>query len=138
MVNEQIVNEFMARVKWNAGIEYVSGALSKGGNNGHHNHTKMLLATHRVAATTTPNCNNIYLRDAVKRSTPLSARERDIRNRFTAVASAVALRAQDLTQMTQDQLAFNAQKDTPGGKKTMKAYLWSLEMATYDASHPQG
>ena len=42
---------------------------------------------------------------------------------------------QDLTQITQDQIAFNAQKDQPGGKKTMKSYLWSLEMATYDASH---
>ena len=29
-------------------------------------------------------------------------------------------------------------KDQPGGKKTMKKYLWSLEMATYDAAHPQG
>ena len=134
MVNEQIVNEFMARVKWNAGIEYVSGALSKGGNNGHHNHTKMLLATHRVAATTTPNCNNIYLRDAVKRSTPVSSRERDIRNRFSAVSTAVASRMQDLTQITQDQIAFNAQKDNPGGKKTMKAYLWSVCGAEYDAS----
>ena len=49
-----------------------------------------------------------------------------------------ANRAQDLTQITQDQIAFNAQKDQPGGKKTMKKYLWSLEMATYDAAHPQG
>ena len=26
-------------------------------------------------------------------------------------------------------------KVKPGGKKTMKSYLWSLEMATYDANH---
>ena len=95
----------------------------------------MLLGTHRVAATTNPNCNRLFLRKKVKRSTPVSARERDIRNRFTAVSTAVAQRAQDLTQMTQDQMAFNAQKDTAGGKKTMKAYLWKVCGDEYDAQH---
>ena len=61
-------------VKWSAGIEYVSGALSKGGDKNHHNHSKMLIATHRTAATTT-NCNNIYLRDKVVRTSPLSQDE---------------------------------------------------------------
>jgi hypothetical protein len=28
-----------------------------------------------------------------------------------------------------------AQKDLPNGKKTMKSYLWSLELAVYDAEH---
>ena len=37
-----------------------------------------------------------------------------------------------------NQAAFIAQKDTVGGKKTMNAYLWSLECATYDAAHPRG
>ncbi|MBR4703996.1 MAG: hypothetical protein IKP02_00150 [Paludibacteraceae bacterium] len=122
-----------------AGIETMSGALKRPKKQDGHNHGNYLVATHRVAATTNPNCQRVYSFDAdrYKRSTPVSARERDIRNRFTAVATAVANRAQDLTQMTQDQIAFNAQKDQPGGKKTMKAYLWSLEMATYDAAHPQ-
>jgi len=46
-----------------------------------------------------------------------------------------AICMQDLTRITQDQIAFNAQKNTPGGKKTMKSYLWSLELDAYDASH---
>ena len=46
-----------------------------------------------------------------------------------------AIRMQDLTQITQDQIAFNAQKDNPGGKKTMKSHLWRLELDAYDASH---
>ena len=25
----------------------------------------------------------------------------------------------------------------PGGKKTKKSYLWSLELATYDEQHPR-
>ena len=37
-----------------------------------------------------------------------------------------------------DQAAFVAQKDAVGGKKTMNAYLWSLEIAAYDAAHPRG
>ena len=31
--------------------------------------------------------------------------------------------------------AFAAQKDAPNGKKTMKAFLWSLEKAAYDQEH---
>ena len=49
------------------------------------------------------------------------------------MAAAVASRAKDLSQMTADQAAFKAQKNEPGGKKTMKSYLWSLELAKYDA-----
>ena len=65
----------MAKVKWSAGIEYVSGALCKCGKHGHHRHTRMLLATHRIAATTATNCNNVYLRDDIERTTAPSADE---------------------------------------------------------------
>ncbi len=40
--------------------------------------------------------------------------------------------------MGPDKEAFNAQKYLPGGKTTMKSYLWSLELAAWDANHPQG
>ena len=40
----------MAKVEWSAGIDSVSGALSKPGKNGQHSCSKMLLGTHRVAA----------------------------------------------------------------------------------------
>ena len=43
---------------------------------------------------------------------------------------------QNLTQKAQDLVAFKAQKDEVGGKKTMKSYLWSLEAATYDQTNP--
>ena len=42
-------------------------------------------------------------------------------------------RKEDLTKVTQDQAAFLAQKDLANGKKTMKAYLWSVCGAEYDA-----
>ena len=125
----------MAHVEWSAGIDSVSGALSKPGKNGQHRCAKMLLGTHRVAATENPNCNRLFLRKKVKRSTPLTSNELDARARFSAVAAAVKARKSDLSQITQDQIAFAAQKDTAGGKKTMKAYLWKVCGDEYDQSH---
>lgn len=125
----------MAHVEWSAGIDSVSGALSKPGKNGQHRCAKMLLGTHRVAATENPNCNRLFLRKKVKRSTPLTSNELDARARFSAVAAAVKARKSDLSQITNDQIAFAAQKDTAGGKKTMKAYLWKVCGDEYDAEH---
>ena len=127
----------MAHVEWSAGIDSVSGALSKPGKNGQHRCAKMLLGTHRVAATENPNCNRLFLRKKVKRSTPLTSNELDARARFSAVAAAVKARKSDLSQITNDQIAFAAQKDTAGGKKTMKSYLWSICGAEYDQEHPR-
>ena len=50
----------MAKVEWSAGIDSVSGALSKPGKNGQHSCEKMLLGTHRVAATESNDCNRVY------------------------------------------------------------------------------
>jgi hypothetical protein len=125
----------MAKVEWSAGIDSVSGALSKPGSNPQHSCEKMLLGTHRIAATENPNCNRLYLRKKTKRSTPLSADERDARARFAEVAAAVKLRKGNLTTLSQDQANFLAQKDTAGGKRTMKAYLWKVCGDEYDAQH---
>ena len=128
----------MAKVGWSAGIDFVSGALSKPGKNGQHSCQKMLLGTHRVAATSNPNCNRIYLRPKIERSTPPTVNELFMRQRFAAVKAAVKARQEDLSKVDADQTAFLAQKDQANGKKTMNAYLWSLEIATYDAAHPRG
>ncbi len=113
----------MAKVEWSAGIDSVSGALSKPSKNGQHSCSKMLLGTHRTAATENPNCNRLYMRKKVQRSTPVTT------------ASAVAVRAKDLSKISVDQAAFAAQKDAPNGKKTMKSFLWKLEKEAYDAEH---
>ena len=128
----------MAKASYAPIFETVSGALNKiNKKSPHAEDQKMVLATHRVAATTNPNCSRLYLRglSSISRSTPLSAREAQIRTRFTAVTRAVAARAKDLMNMTTDQANFLAQKDQPNGKKTMKAYLWSICAAAYDAEH---
>ena len=124
----------MAKVNWSAGIDSVSGALSKPSKGGQHSCNKMLLGTHRVAATTSNKCNNLYLRKQVERSTPPSSNELAVRQMFSVVSRAVNTRAHDMAKIQSDTAAFKAQKDQPGGKKTMKSYLWSLEMASYYAS----
>ena len=116
----------MAKVTWSAGIDSVSGALSKPSKNGQHSCAKMLLGTHRTAATTNPNCNRVYIRTKVTRSTPVSAEETAARQLFSRIAKAVALRRKNVEQMVSDQQAFQAQKDTPGGYKTIKQYLWHV------------
>ena len=125
----------MAKVEWSAGIDHVSGALSKPGKNGRHSCSKMLLGTHRVAATTNPNCNRLYLRKKVERSTPVTADEVARRNRFGAISTAVNARLKDLSKISADQQAFIAQKNEPNGKKTMLSYIWSLEKVAYDQAH---
>lgn len=127
----------MAKVKWAEGIEYVSGLLTKRPKAGsmHSDHCSALLATHRVAATENPVCTRLYMVGPYKRSTPLSSNELDARARFSAVSAAVKARKNDLMKITQDQLNFKAQKDSPDGKRTMKAYLWKVCGDEYDAQH---
>ena len=128
----------MAKVKVGpAGIETISGALKRPKKQNGHNHGNYLVAVHRKAASTNPNCQRLYSFDADRytRSTEPSAKELRIRSRFTEVGNAVRLRAKDLMQINADQAAFLAQRDLPNGKKTMKAYLWSVCGAEYDQQH---
>ena len=125
----------MAKVTWSAGIDNVSGALAKPGSNPQHSCEKMLMATHRTAPTENPNCNRLYLRKKTKVKVSQSSRSLNARARFVAVREAVELRKTDLQKITQDKAAFEAQKNTAGGKTTMKAYLWKVCGDEYDALH---
>ena len=122
----------MAKVEWSAGIDSVSGALSKPGSNPQHSCEKMLLGTHRVAPTTNPNCNRLFLRKKIKRSTPLTQDEIGARNRFKNISQMIKARKQDLNKITQDQEAFRAQRDLPNGLKTMTKWYWSVVGEEYD------
>ena len=127
----------MGKVKYATGIDYVSGSLAKPKKKDGHSCGTYLTGTHRTAASENPNCTRLYIREAnvYDRSTPLSSKELDARARFSAVAAAVKARKSDLNSITQDQINFAAQKDQPGGKKTMKAYLWKVCGDIYDAAH---
>jgi len=120
----------MAKVTFSAGIDHVSGALAKPGSNPQHSCEKMLLATHRVAETTSPDCNRLYLRKKVVRKSAIGAAETINRAKFGAVSVAVNERMHDLNKISQDQAAFIAQKAT--GYKTLRSYLWALEAEAYD------
>ena len=128
----------MAKVEYADAIKTVSGALTKiNKKSPHAADQKMVLATHRVAATTNPNCSRLYLRglSAVTRSTPVTADEQAQRARFAAIARAVAARGKDMAQTATDIAAFNAQKDQPGGLKTLKAYRWNICAQAYDQNN---
>ena len=128
----------MAHVEWSAGIDSVSGALSKPGSNPQHSCNKMLLGTHRVAPTESNQCNRLYLRKKTVRTTPVTPDEAAARLRFSTVAAMVKQRKGDLTMIAADQQAFIAQKDLPSGKKTMKAYYWLVCGNEYDANLANG
>ena len=131
----------MAKVEYADAIKTISGALTKiNKKSAHAQDEKMVLCTHRKAATTNPNCNNIYLRGlkSVTRSTMPSSDELDARERFAAVAQAVNTRRKDLSKITTDQMNFLAQRNNPGGKKTMCSYYWYICGQEYDAAHPRG
>ena len=129
----------MGKVKYADGIDYVSGALSKPHVRNGHSCGTYLIGTHRVAATTNPDCTRLYIKgqDAYKRSTAPSSDELLARTRFAVVGAAVAERKSNLNLVNTDRQAFLAQKDQPGGKTTMKAYLWKVCGDAYDAEHPR-
>ena len=112
----------MGKVKYATGIDYVKGSLSKPSVKNGHSCGTYLIGTHREKPTSNPNCARLYVR-------------LQVRARFAAVRAMVAERADDLSHISSDQAAFIAQKDTAGGKKTMRAYLWMVCGAEYDAEH---
>ena len=95
----------------------------------------MLLGTHRVAATESKDCNRLYLRKKVERSTQPTSKELATRARFTAISAAIKTRKADLMRVTEDEAAFMAQKNLAGGKKTLKAWYWMVEGNAYDQEH---
>ena len=127
----------MGKVTYSPGIEYVQGALAKAKKKDGHICGDYLIGTHRTAATQNPNCTRLYIRKGAsyERTSPLTSQELDARARFSAVAAAVKARKEDLMNITKDQMDFAAQKDQPGGKKTMRAYLWKICGEKYDSEH---
>ena len=123
-----------------AGIEYFQGALKLPVKKNGHNHGNYLIATHRTAETTNPNCQRFYTKDsdAYARTAPVTQNELVARERFTQVRALVKARAKNLQTITTDQAAYAAQKDSPNGKKTWMSYLWYVCGEEYDQAHPQG
>ena len=113
----------MAQVNFSAGIDSVSGALSKPSKSGQHSCTKMLLATHRVAPSSSDKCNRLYLRRPVKRTTQPSASEIEKRTMFATAARNARLRMKNLSTIADDKAAFQAQSQY----KTLYQYIFNSE-----------
>ena len=127
----------MGKVKYATGIDYVQGSLAKPKVKEGHTCGTYLIGTHRTAATTNPNCTSLYVREAdtYKRTSQPSGKELAARARFTAVSAAIKARKADLMSVANDEQAFLAQKNLPGGKKTLKAYYWMVCGNEYDQEH---
>ena len=127
----------MGKVKYATGIDYVQGSLAKPKVKEGHTCGTYLIGTHRTAATTNPNCTSLYVREAdtYKRTSQPSNKELAARARFTAVSAAIKVRKADLMKVTEDEAAFMAQKNLPGGKKTLKAWYWMVCGNEYDQEH---
>ena len=127
----------MGKVKYATGIDYVQGSLAKPKVKEGHTCGTYLIGTHRTAATTNPNCTSLYVREAdtYKRTSQPSSKELAARARFTAVSAAIKARKADLMSVADDEAAFMAQKNLPGGKKTLKAYYWMVCGNEYDQEH---
>ena len=127
----------MGKVKYATGIDYVQGSLAKPKVKEGHTCGTYLIGTHRTAATTNPNCTSLYVREAdtYKRTSQPSSKELAARARFTAVSAAIKARKADLMSVADAEAAIMAQKNLPGGKKTLKAWYWMVCGAEYDQEH---
>ena len=130
----------MGKVVYSTGIEYVKGSLAKPKKLDGHNHGDYLIGTHREAPTENPNCTRLYVRkqDTYKRTTAVSAKETAARLRFATVSAAIKARKADMMKVVQDQETFLAQKNLPGGKKTMNSWYWYVEGQAYDQALANG
>ncbi len=89
------------------------------------------VAHHKEHGKKLPAC----LRKKVERSTQPTSNELANRARFTAVSAAIKARKADLLKVTEDEAAFIAQKNLPGGKQSLKAWYWMICGAAYDQEH---
>ena len=130
----------MAKVSYSPGIQTVSGSMAKPKKVDGHNHGDYLIATHRVAPSENPNCLRLYVRkqDTYVRTTAVSAKETAARLRFATVSAAIKARKADMMKVVQDQETFLAQKNLPGGKKTMNSWYWYVEGQAYDQALANG
>jgi len=127
----------MGVVKYATGIDYVKGSLAKPTKRAGHKCGTYLIGNHREAPTSNPNCTRLFVKnnDVYERTTDPTQNELTARMRFSEVSSMVKARKKDLNHITQDQQAFIAQKDLPGGKVTLRAYLWKICGEEYDSNH---
>lgn len=126
----------MAKMLLAPGIESLSGAMSGVNRKSQHvDDQNMFLATHRVAATTSRQCQRAYFRKtntlpwayAVPSDKVLQLRED-----FTTRAQAISARRTDLTVMSADMAGLKAYRARyPESNMTLFAFYWLAASTKY-------
>lgn len=133
----------MAKILLAAGIEIVSGAVSKIKTKSLHRYDEnMFLFTHRKKETTSLACQRAYYRKINslpwQGNTFVTPEVKAQRLAFKTAAQEVAARRQDLSKMTADQeqfLAILPEVKARGGVMTMRSFLWAAK-ALYGETFP--
>lgn len=133
----------MAKIMYAAGIEKVSGALTKINTKSKHaDDQNMFLATHRVAETQSKTCSRAYYRKKNNlpwQSNPALSNETiEQRSIFTHAVQAIKQRKGDLMSISADQAAYNALKremqSKTGITPSMTVFYWAAAKKYRDAS----
>lgn len=133
----------MAKIMYAAGIEKVSGALTKINTKSRHaDDQNMFLATHRNAETQSKTCSRAYFRKIYnlpwQDTGVLSPETIAVRSQFTEAVQAIKQRKTDLMKISQDQQAYlalaNDFKSRTGIWPTMSIFYWAAAKKYRDAS----
>lgn len=122
----------MAKILFAAGIEEVSGALSKVNTKSKHRYDQnMFLATHRKAATMSLACQRAYYRKInslpwQQTTTAPSSETLAIREAFAIAVRAISTRKENLTMKAQDLAAFKTWREAQPGRlnNTLNKFYW--------------
>jgi len=122
----------MAKILFAAGIEEVSGALSKVNTKSKHRYDQnMFLATHRKKPTMSLACQRAYYRKInslpwQQTTTSPSSETLAIRENFATAVRAIATRSQDLSKKAQDLVAFKTWREAESSRSnmTLNKFYW--------------
>lgn len=123
----------MAKILMAAGIEIVSGAVTRIDTKGNHVFDgNMFLFTHRKAETTNKVCQRAYYRKINslpwQKSLSVDIEAQRVRTAFGNGATAVNTRRGNLTLVAADQAQYHAIEDevrSAGYRITMRSFLWA-------------
>lgn len=133
----------MAKILYAAGIDVVSGALTKVSKGQHAMDSNMFLSTHRTKPSSSKACSRAYYRKVNNLPWAYAQPSTDVlsqREAFAINAGKVRARKLDLTAIALDVQNFQAIRasvQSSGYAISMTSYLWSL-LKKFDGTFPTG
>lgn len=133
----------MSKILYAAGIEIVSGAMTKIAKGQHRYDSNMFLATHRSKPSSSVACSRAYFRKVNNLPWAYALPSNEVisqREAFADKAALVKARQRDLEFISVDQMKFmdilNDVKSA-GYSMTMRSFLWAL-LKKFDGTFPTG